>query len=171
MHGALLTVATSTNKKNKKSESFKLRHLLKYYIVCNSTLKWAQLLQILNACIHWPDAVVISVDVIRFVELSVMQARAQVSCHTFSRIAQILSTGTETTLLTHSLLLTANLSPRERAARPVTHTSTGLVYLASTALQRWWIQIRWALVICLFSAKVHFYLCALKFGFKVKEKI
>lgn len=107
--------------------------------------------------IHWPDAVVIGVDVIRFVELSIMQAGAQVSCHTFSRITQILSRGTETTLLTHFLLFTARFSTRQRTARPVTHTSTGLVYLASSALQRWQGQIRRPLINSLFSVRVDFY--------------
>lgn len=77
----------------------------------------------------------ISVDVTRLVELSVMKAGAQVSRHTFSRVAQVLSSRAKATLLTHPLPLTASLNSRESAARPVTHTPTGLIHLSSGALQ------------------------------------
>lgn len=84
---------------------------------------------------HRPDAVVIRVDVIRLVELSVMQAGAQVSRHTFSGVTQVLPSRTETALLAHPLPLAACLGPRQSATCPVTHTPTGLIHLASSALQ------------------------------------
>lgn len=79
----------------------------------------------------------IGVDVIRLVELSVVQAGAQVSGHTFSCVAQVLSRWTEAALLAHLLPLTAGLSSRQGTARPVTRTPTGLIHLASGALQLW----------------------------------
>lgn len=100
---------------------------------------------------HRPDAVVIRVDIIRLVELSIMQAGAQVGRHTFSGVAQVLSSRTKAALLTHPLPLTACLSPRQSTARPVTHTPTGLVHLASSALQLWQNQIRGGLGIYLLT--------------------
>lgn len=83
---------------------------------------------------HQPDAAVICIDVTRLVELTVVQAGAQVSRHAFSVFAQVLPSRTETALLAHLLPPTACLGPRQTATRPVTHTPTGLVYLASWAL-------------------------------------
>lgn len=83
---------------------------------------------------HPPDAVVICIDVTRLVELTVVQAGAQVSRHAFSGVAQVLPSRTEAALLAHLLPLTACLSPRQSATCPVTHTPTGLVHLAFSAL-------------------------------------
>lgn len=85
----------------------------------------------------WPNAVVICVDVIRPVDLSIVQAGAQVGRHTLSRVAQVLPSRAKAALLTHPLPLTACLRPRQSAARPVTHTPTGLIHLTSSALKRW----------------------------------
>lgn len=91
---------------------------------------------------HWPDAVVIRIDITRLVKLSIMQAGAEVGCHTLSGVTQILSSRAKTALLTHSLLLTSCLSARQSAARPVAHTAAGLIHLASSALKFWQKQIR-----------------------------
>lgn len=106
---------------------------------------------------NWPDAVVIRIDVIRLVELSIMQAGAQISCHAFSRVAQVLSSRTKTALLAHPLPVTAHLSARQSAACPVTCTTTGLVHLASSALQLWQNQIRGGLGI--YAQLNHAFIC------------
>lgn len=96
---------------------------------------------------HWPNTVVICIDIIRLVELSIMQAGALVSRHTFTWGTQVLSSGTETALLTHPLPLAASLSARQRTTSPVTHTPTCLIDLSSCALQRCEHHIRGGLVI------------------------
>lgn len=83
---------------------------------------------------HQPDAVVICIDVTRLVELTVVQAGAQVSGHAFFGVAQVRPSRTKTALLAHLLPPTACHGPRQSATRPVTHTPTGLVHLASRAL-------------------------------------
>lgn len=86
---------------------------------------------------HRPDAGVIHVDVIRLVELSIMQTGAQLSRHTFPRITEVFSCRTEATLLARLLPLTSRFHPRQRATRSFAHTPAGFIHLTPSALHLW----------------------------------
>lgn len=86
---------------------------------------------------HQPDAVLICVDVTGLIELTVVQAGAQVSCHAGPSVAQVLPSRAETALLTQLLPAAASLGPGQSTARSVTDTATRLVHLACRALHLW----------------------------------
>lgn len=86
---------------------------------------------------HQPDAVLICVDVTGLIELTVMQAGAQVGGHTGPSVAQVFPRRAETTLFTKLLPTAACLGPRQSTARSITDTPTRLVHLASRTLHLW----------------------------------
>lgn len=86
---------------------------------------------------HQPDAVLICIDVPGLIELTVVQAGAQVGRHTGPSVAQVRPSRAETTFLTQLLPAAASLGPGQSTARSLTDTPTRLVHLACRALHLW----------------------------------